>query len=185
MPWRRRRTAPHGMPRHSSPRPLHLPKPPAPGPRSLRPRSTIQTQAPARSADDDRYSSLPPFFGLGAVLQPRSVLSSTRCGRVKHARDAASAKVVAEFGDSRECDPAARCASQGLHLALCPEFAQLEFMNLARPCQRKSLDREPVPRGLVRGERGAHVGGQFFLVDDGPRRGTNEGGDLFAPFFVR
>src|SRR6266446_6826481 len=76
-------------------------------------------------------------------------------------------------------------ASQCLHLTLRPEFAQLEFLNLARPCQRKSLDQEPVLRGLVRGERGAHVGRQFLLVDDGAGRGTNEGGDLFAPFFVR
>src|SRR6266566_2802462 len=76
-------------------------------------------------------------------------------------------------------------ASQCLHLTLGPEFAQLELLNLARSSQRKSLDQEPVPRSLVRGERGAQVGCQFLLVDDGARGGTDEGGDLFAPFFVR
>jgi hypothetical protein len=49
---------------------------------------------------------------------------------------------------SAKRDAVTLCTSQGLHLALRPEFAQLEFLNLARPCQRKSLDQEPVPRGL-------------------------------------
>src|SRR4029453_17238631 len=61
-PWRPRRTAPNGMPRRSWRQPLHPPKPPRLALRSLRPHSAIQTQAPARPADDDRYSSIPPFF---------------------------------------------------------------------------------------------------------------------------
>src|ERR1700733_12722998 len=57
-------------------------------------------------------------------------------------------------------------ASQRLHLALGPEFAQLELLNLAGSGQRKSFDGEPVPRRLVMGKRGAHVFRQFILVDD-------------------
>src|SRR3954452_5508309 len=71
------------------------------------------------------------------------------------------------------------------HLALGPGFAQLEFLDLARSRQRKGVHDEPVFWRLVRGERAAHVGDQFFLVDGGAGRRADEGRDLFAPSLMR
>ena len=69
---------------------------------------------------------------------------------------------------------------------LAPELAQLELLDLARSGQRKRLRRKNQCFGVLYvGERGAHVAGQFFLVDDSARRRTDERGDFFAPFFVR
>src|SRR4051794_16496431 len=70
------------------------------------------------------------------------------------------------------------------HLALGPGFAQLEFLDLARSRQRERVYDEPVFRRLVRGERGAHVVDQFFLIDDRARRRADEGSYLFTPPLV-
>src|SRR3569833_2807213 len=78
-----------------------------------------------------------------------------------------------------------QCGSQRLYLAIGPQLAQLELLNLARSSQRKSVDAKPVHRCLVVRERGAHVLRQFFLVDCSARRGPDDGCDLFAPFLVR
>src|SRR5689334_790329 len=79
---------------------------------------------------------------------------------------------------------ASTLAPRGLdrrHLAPGPGFAQLELLDLARSGQREGVDHEPVLWRLVRGERGAHVGNQFVLVDGFAGCGADEGRDLFAP----
>src|ERR1035441_6078646 len=80
------------MPRRSSRRHLHPPKPRRPGRRP-----GAQWQEPAKPTDDDRYSSFPPFFwceGSLAVtlffvehpLQPREDISKLASATLKMPR---------------------------------------------------------------------------------------------------